>query len=136
VKAADAPKTGLISSIRNDQSASPSQPELQRHGRRLDALARQALRRDFFTKPTRKKPQVGRSIDDAVTVLNSGERMVALGAASTALRSAAKGQPIAVIYPTTRRRRCRALRRHQGLEEPNAGKLFLDFMLSAEYSRW
>jgi iron(III) transport system substrate-binding protein len=91
---------------------------------------------DFFTKLNAQKPQVGRSIDDAVTVLNSGERMVALGAASTALRSAAKGNPIAVIYPTDGAVAVVAPSAViKGSKSPNAGKLFLDFMLSAEYSK-
>jgi iron(III) transport system substrate-binding protein len=91
---------------------------------------------DFFTKLNAQKPQVGRSIDDAVTVLNSGERMVALGAASTALRSAAKGNPIGVIYPTDGAVAVVAPSAViKGSKSPNAGKLFLEFMLSAEYSK-
>ncbi|HEX3499260.1 MAG TPA: extracellular solute-binding protein [Stellaceae bacterium] len=91
---------------------------------------------DYFTKLNAQKPQVGRSIDDAVTVLNSGERMVGLGAASTALRNAAKGNPIAVVYPTDG---AVAVVAPSGLikgsKSPNAGKLFLQFMLSFEYSK-
>src|SRR5260221_218608 len=91
---------------------------------------------DYFTKLNAQKPQVGRSIDDAVTVLNSGERRVALGAASTALRSAAKGNPIAVIYPTDGAVAVVAPSAViKGSKSPDAGKLFLDFMLSAEYSK-
>ncbi len=72
---------------------------------------------------------------DFFTKLNA-ERMVALGAASTALRSAAKGNPIAVIYPTDGAVAVVAPSAViKGSKSPNAGKLFLDFMLSAEYSK-
>ena len=56
---------------------------------------------DYFKKLNELNPLIGRSIDDAITVLNSGERVVALSSVATALRSAAKGNPLAVIYPTS-----------------------------------
>jgi len=91
---------------------------------------------DFFNKLNAQKPQVGRSIDDAVTVLNSGERLVALGSASTALRNAAKGNPLAVVYPTDGAVAVVAPSAIiKGSKSQNAGKLFLNFMLSAEYSK-
>jgi iron(III) transport system substrate-binding protein len=91
---------------------------------------------DYFTKLNAQKPQVGRSIDDAVTVLNSGERMVALGSASTALRNAAKGNPIAVVYPTDGAVAVLAPSGViKGAKNQNAGKLFVDFMLGFEYSK-
>jgi iron(III) transport system substrate-binding protein len=91
---------------------------------------------DYFTKLNAQKPQVGRSIDDAVTVLNSGERMVGLGSASTALRNAAKGNPIAVVYPTDGAVAVLAPSGViKGAKNLNAGKLFVDFMLGFEYSK-
>lgn len=91
---------------------------------------------DYFTKLNAQSPQVGRSIDDAVTVLNSGERMVGLGSASTALRNAAKGNPIAVVYPTDGAVAVLAPSGViKGAKNPNAGKLLIDFMLGFEYSK-
>jgi len=91
---------------------------------------------DYFTKLNAQKPQVGRSIDDAVTVLNSGERLVGLGSASTALRNAAKGNPIAVVYPTDGAVAVLAPSGViKGAKNQNAGKLFVDFMLGYEYSK-
>jgi iron(III) transport system substrate-binding protein len=91
---------------------------------------------DYFTKLNAQSPQVGRSIDDAVTVLNSGERMVGLGSASTALRNAAKGNPIAVVYPSDGAVAVLAPSGViKGAKNPNAGKLLLDFMLGYEYSK-
>jgi iron(III) transport system substrate-binding protein len=91
---------------------------------------------DFFTKLNAQSPQVGRSIDDAVTVLNSGERMVGLGSASTALRNAAKGNPIAVVYPTDGAVAVLAPSGViKGAKNPNAAKLLVDFFLGFEYSK-
>jgi len=91
---------------------------------------------DFFNKLNAQKPQVGRSIDDAVTVLNSGERLVALGSASTALRNAAKGNPLAVVYPTDG---AVAIIQPSGIikdsKSPNAAKLFMEFLFSTENAK-
>jgi iron(III) transport system substrate-binding protein len=91
---------------------------------------------DFFTKLNAQKPQIGRSIDDGVTLLNSGERLVALAQVSTALRSAAKGNPIGVVYPTDGIVVTAAPSGIiKGAKSPNAAKLFMEFLLSAEYSK-
>src|SRR5258708_15424205 len=42
---------------------------------------------DFFTRLNAVKPLIGRSIDDTVTMLNAGERMVAAGDPASTLRS-------------------------------------------------
>ena len=57
---------------------------------------------EFFDKLDKLNPLIGRSVDDATTVLNSGERIVAAGNPSSALRSAAKGNPLGVNYPNFR----------------------------------
>src|SRR5204863_138905 len=55
---------------------------------------------DFFEKLANNNPQVGRSINDTVTMLNAGERIVAgCGPNGTTMESAAKGNPLAMIYP-------------------------------------
>ncbi len=55
---------------------------------------------DYIDKLAVNKPQVGRSIDDTVTQLNSGERNVAAGDPATTLKSAARGNPLGVTYPS------------------------------------
>jgi iron(III) transport system substrate-binding protein len=54
----------------------------------------------FFEDLERTKPQIGRSVNDSVTTLNSGERQVAMGPVGLAKVSAARGNPIRVTYPT------------------------------------
>ena len=47
---------------------------------------------DYFEKLEKNKPQIGRSINDTVTALNSGERQVAAGADGSTLFSAGTRQ--------------------------------------------
>src|SRR5437660_8458462 len=54
---------------------------------------------DFFEKLAKNNPQIGRSINDTVTMLNAGERIVAgTGPFGTAGESAQKGNPLGMIY--------------------------------------
>jgi iron(III) transport system substrate-binding protein len=137
VKAADAPKNwpDLLDPKWKDQVAVGSPSFSGMVGVWTLSLAR-LYGWDYFTRLNAQKPQVGRSIDDAVTVLNSGERMVALGSASTALRNGAKGNPIAVVYPSDGAVAVLAPSGViKGAKNLNAGKLFIDFMLGFEYSK-
>ncbi|MGI4800058.1 MAG: extracellular solute-binding protein [Janthinobacterium lividum] len=64
------------------------------------ALLMQQLYGDgFFDKLAANDPLVGRSANDAVTQLNSGERVVAAAPAYVAIESGRRGNPVAVIYP-------------------------------------
>ena len=91
---------------------------------------------DYFKKLNQLDPLIGRSIDDAVTVLNSGEREVAMGNPASALRSAAKGNPIAVNYPTSGTLMVISPSAViKGSKHPNAAKLFMEFLADKEYSQ-
>ena len=87
----------------------------------------------YFEKLEKNKPQIGRSVNDTVTLLNAKERWVAAGPEATTLLSRDKGNPLAVIYPTDG-----ALLMvspssvMKNAPAPNAGKLFLEFMLDRE----
>ena len=88
---------------------------------------------DFFTKLEKNQPQIGRSVNDTVTMLNSKERLVAAGPEATTLLSKDKGNPLAVSYPTDG-----ALLMvspsaiPKNAPSPNAGKLYLEYLLSKE----
>jgi iron(III) transport system substrate-binding protein len=91
---------------------------------------------DYFKKLNALNPLIGRSIDDAVTVLNSGEREVAMGNPASAMRSAAKGNPIAVNYPTSGTLMVISPSGIiAGTKRPNAAKLFMNFLAGSEYSK-
>lgn len=88
---------------------------------------------DYFTKLEKNEPQIGRSVNDTVTMLNSKERAVAAGPEGTTLLSRDKGNPLAVIYPTDG-----ALLMvspsaiPKNAPSPNAAKLYMEFLLSKE----
>ena len=54
----------------------------------------------YFEKLAQLNPQIGRSANDTVTMLNAGERVVSSGPVGTTMQSAQKGNPLALIYPT------------------------------------
>jgi iron(III) transport system substrate-binding protein len=86
---------------------------------------------DYFTKLEKNKPQIGRSINDTVTMLNAKERWVGAGPDATTLRSKDKGNPLGVIYPEDGTLLMIA---PTGIPvnapAPNAGKLFEEFLLT------
>ncbi|MDT7950917.1 MAG: extracellular solute-binding protein [Acetobacteraceae bacterium] len=91
---------------------------------------------DFFKKLNALNPLIGRSFDDSITVLNSGERLVGLANIAAVARTAAKGNPLAVNYPTSGTLVVpSATAIIAGCKSPNAAKLFLDFACGPEYSK-
>lgn len=90
----------------------------------------------YFDKLEKNKPQIGRSINDTVTALNAGERQVAAGADGSTLFSAARGNPLAVSYPTDGSVLIIAPSAiMKGTKHPNAAKLFMEFLYSVEAAK-
>lgn len=87
----------------------------------------------FFEKLEKNQPQIGRSVNDTVTMLNSKERWVAAGPEATTLLSRDKGNPLAVIYPTDG---SLLMVSPSGIPKnapsPNAARLYMEFLLSKE----
>src|SRR3546814_18233130 len=54
---------------------------------------------EYFEKLEENNPQIGRSINDTVTMLNAGERAIGAGPSATTLISASRGNPLGLIYP-------------------------------------
>ena len=89
----------------------------------------------YFEKLKAINPQIGRSINDTVTMLNSGERTIAAGPEATTLESAAKGNPLGVVYPSDGSLLMvspSAIMKNS--KHPNAAKLFMDFLMGPETS--
>ena len=88
---------------------------------------------DYFEKLEKNQPQIGRSVNDTVTMLNSKERAVAAGPEATTLLSRDKGNPLAVVYPTDG---ALLMVSPSGIPKnapsPNAAKLYTEFLLSKE----
>ncbi|HEX7969990.1 MAG TPA: extracellular solute-binding protein [Stellaceae bacterium] len=90
---------------------------------------------EFFEKLKANNPQVGRSINDTVTMLNSGERSVAAGPEAPTLESAARGNPLGVVYPSDGALLMIAPSAiMKNSRRPNAAKLFIDFLMGPEAS--
>lgn len=91
---------------------------------------------DYFKKLEALKPQIGRSINDTVTMLNSGERSVAAGPLATTLKSASKGSRIGVVYPEDGALFMIAPSAIvKDTKNTNAAKLFMEFLYSVEASK-
>ena len=90
----------------------------------------------YFEKLERNKPLIGRSVNDAVGVLNSGERAVAVGPSGMSQVTAARGNTIGLIVPTdgavviVSPSAVMTAAAH-----PNAGRLFLEFLLGETNAR-
>jgi iron(III) transport system substrate-binding protein len=85
---------------------------------------------DYFKTLERNKPQIGRSINDTVTMLNSGERWVGAGPGATTQNSASKGNPLAIVYPedgTLLMIATTAIMK--STRNPNAARLFVEFLM-------
>jgi iron(III) transport system substrate-binding protein len=90
----------------------------------------------FFEKLNKNSPQIGRSIQDTVTVVTSGERAIAAGPTNTAFDASARGNPVRVIYPTDGTVLIAAPSAVLAkAKNPNGARLFLDFLMSADVSR-
>src|SRR4029077_15809831 len=84
---------------------------------------------DFFEKLAKNNPQIGRSINDTVTMLNAGERLVAAGPIRTTMSRAQKGNPVAMIYPTDGSVLIIAPSAiMKGVKHPNAARLFMEYL--------
>ncbi|MEX3980522.1 ABC transporter substrate-binding protein [Paraburkholderia sp. EG287A] len=91
----------------------------------------------FFESLAKNDPQIGRSINDTITMVNAGERLVAGTALmATAAESMQKGNPLAMIYPTDGTVLILAPSGiMKSARHPNAARLFMEYLLSVEASK-
>ncbi len=92
---------------------------------------------DYFKALEKNSPQIGRSSEDPVTLLNAGERTVGLGVPSgPILLSLSRGNPLALVYPTDG---TLLVNSPSGIPStaphPNAAKLFMEFAAGPDFSR-
>ena len=90
----------------------------------------------YFEKLEKGKPQIGRSIQDTLTMLKAGERSIAAGSIATAIEAAAKGDPLGWIYPSDGTVVIVATQGIiKGCKNLNAAKLFQEWSLSEDASK-
>jgi iron(III) transport system substrate-binding protein len=89
----------------------------------------------YFEKLAANNPRIGRSGNDPITMLNAGECVVGTGPVSTPTVTAARGNPIGIVYPedgtvlTVGPSAVVASAPH-----PNAARLFIEWLLSRDYA--
>ena len=90
----------------------------------------------YFEKLERNRPLIGRSVNDAVGVLNSGERSVAAGPSGLSQVSAERGNPIGIVAPADGAVVIVSPSAVMtAAPHPNAGRLFMEFLLGETHAR-
>jgi len=90
---------------------------------------------DYFTKLAKNNPKIGRSINDTVTDIVSGERLVGAGPDGTSLDSKAHGNPINIQFPTDDAILIVSpVAILKDAPHPNAARLLESFYYTKEYS--
>jgi len=102
----------------------------------LAVMMRKLYGWDYFKALERNRPQIGRSSEDPVTMLNAAERTVGLGVPiGTTLLSISRGNPLTLIYPEDG---ALLVASPSGIPKnaphPNAAKLFQEFAASRDFS--
>lgn len=93
--------------------------------------------REYFEKLAKNKPQIGRSVLDGMNLVISGERKVALAPLNTAEKEASKGAPLVAVYPTDGvLLPLSASAILKDAPHPNAARLFMEFNLGTEMSKF
>ena len=101
----------------------------------LGSIAQRLVWLGYFEKLAKQNPLIGRSANDAITQLSSGERIVAAGSDATTLKAKDRGNPVDITYPEdgavfmTAPSAILTKAPH-----PHAAELFMDFFMSVEYS--
>ena len=91
---------------------------------------------DYLIRLERNKPLIGRSVNDAVGTVTSGERIVGVGPSGLSQITAARGNPVGMAYPAdgavliVSPSAIMANAPH-----PAAARLFMEFLLSPAMSR-
>lgn len=90
---------------------------------------------DYFTKLAKNNPKIGRSINDTVTDIVSGERLVGAGPDNYSLEQKQHGNPISIEFPSDD---AILIVSPVGIlkdaPHPNAGRLFESFFYTKDYS--
>jgi iron(III) transport system substrate-binding protein len=90
----------------------------------------------YFEKLAANKPRIGRSGNDPLTMLNAGESLIGTGPVSTTVQNIDKGNPVNFVYPTDGTLLCVGPSAVLAqAPRPNAARLFLEWLLSADYAR-
>lgn len=89
---------------------------------------------DFLKRLHALRPQIARSMPDAVATVGTGERLLTVAPVSRTLEVADKGQPLAVQYPSDGAVLVATPSAIlKSAPHPNAARLFMEYLLSARF---
>jgi iron(III) transport system substrate-binding protein len=90
----------------------------------------------YYEDLAKNEPLVQRSTFDTLTALNSGERVVSTLPDAFAIDALAKGNPIAVVYPTDGSEMILGYTAIlKNAPQPNMARLFTEFLLDVEHAK-
>ncbi len=103
----------------------------------LGVVLRKMYGEGYFKALEKNHPQIGRSSQDPVTLLNAGERTVGAGVpSSTTLLSMSRGNPLKLIYPTDGTLAVPSPSAiPKNAPHPNGAKLFFEFAAGPGYAK-
>jgi len=136
-KAEDLPKSwqDLISDKNKDKISTGSAAASGQVGTWALSMQQKYGWEAYFNKLNGLNPKLGRSINDTVVDIVSGERSLAIGPMGQVLASKAKGNPVDVIYPSDG---TIVVVNPVGIlkdaPHPATAKLFMNFLMSKEYA--
>jgi len=90
---------------------------------------------EYIVRFNQLNPKLGRSINDVIPVLVSGERAIGIATLGQTLTRKAQGDPLEVVYPTDGAVVVVGpISILHDAPHPNAAKLFMNFLMTKEYS--
>lgn len=136
VAAADLPKTwkDLLAPKYKNQLA-VGHPGFSGAIGNLCVMMRKMYGEAWFKGLEKNSPQIGRSSEDPITLLNAGERTIGIGVpAAMTLYTASRGNPLAILYPEDGAQMVPSpSAMPKNAPHPNAAKLFMEFTASPAY---
>ena len=91
---------------------------------------------EYFEKLAKNAPRIGRSFNDPVTLITSGECSVGPGPANSTYPAIERGNPLGIVYPEDGCSLCVSPAAIPATApHPNAARLFLNWLLSDTYSQ-
>ncbi len=134
---AEAPRTGTTwPNLKWKGKLALSSPAFSGFDAALDVVLMQKKGWGYFEKLEKNKPLIQRSTFDTITALSSGERLVSTMPDGVAIEAIAKGNSLALVYPTDGSILIPGLTSiMKGAQQPNTAKLFTEFLLGIEHAK-
>src|SRR5690606_10358647 len=90
---------------------------------------------EYFEKLAENAPQVGRSVVDGLNLVESGERSISTAPLVLVEAGKKEGKPLMAVYPEDGALLPASVSAvMEKAPHPNAARLFMEFMLSKDYS--